>query len=597
MPDALPPFLLYFLGAALLPLLRGRTRQAFALAVPLLAFLNLHLLAPGRHWQVDLLDFQLLLGRVDSWSLLFLHVFTILSFIGILYIVRENQALDLSAGLLYAGAAMGAVLAGDLITLFFFWELLTLGALLCLLSGRTPASGRAAKRYLLVHVFGGVVLLAGLVLHLAAGGGPAFDKITLTGPGPWLIFLGIGINCAWPLLGAWVTDTYPEASIGGTVFMATFTTKTAVYVLARTFPGEPALIGIGVAMAAIPIFYAVIENDLRRVLAYSLINQVGFMVVGVGLGTALSLNGTAAHVYCDTLFKALLFMTVGSVIYRTGKSKATELGGLCRSMPWTCLFCCIGAASISAFPLFSGFASKSIIMSAVATEGHAYVWLALLFASAGVFHHAGIKIPFFAFFSHDSRIRCQEAPMNQLLAMGLAAGLCLLIGIAPHATLYPMLPDPAATYEPYTLGHVTDQLALLLFSALAFTLLMMAGLYPAEIRSTNLDADWLYRKGGPAFHRLADRGLNGLNSLASRLFLDRVVKGVVHFFEAGLPRLACLVMTPLWALRGHDADRIEDERRDLFRRAKAGAFPVGLTAFCAVILLGLLAAYYYRVAK
>jgi multicomponent Na+:H+ antiporter subunit D len=576
MPDALPPFLLFFLGAALLPLLRGRARQAFALAVPFLAFLNLHLLVPGRHWQVDLLDFQLLLGRVDSWSLIFLHVFTILSFIGILYIVRENQALDLSAGLLYAGAAMGAVLAGDLITLFFFWELLTLGALLCLLSGRTPASG--------------------LVLHLAAGGSAAFDKIALTGPGPWLIFLGIGINCAWPLLGAWVTDTYPEASIGGTVFMATFTTKTAVYVLARTFPGEPALIGIGVAMAAIPIFYAVIENDLRRVLAYSLINQVGFMVVGVGLGTALSLNGTAAHVYCDTLFKALLFMTVGSVIYRTGKSKATELGGLCRSMPWTCLFCCIGAASISAFPLFSGFASKSIIMSAVATEGHAYVWLALLFASAGVFHHAGIKIPFCAFVSHDSGIRCKEAPMNQLLAMGLAAGLCLLIGIAPHATLYPMLPDPAATYEPYTLGHVTDQLALLLFSALAFTLLMMAGLYPAEIRSTNLDADWLYRKGGRAFHRLADRSLNGLNTLASRLFLGRVVKGVVHTLEAGLPRLACFVMTPLWALRGHDAARIEDERRDLFRRAKAGAFPVGVTAFCAVILLGFLAIIYYGVA-
>jgi len=379
--------------------------------------------------------------------------------------------------------------------------------------------------------------------------------------------------------------------------MATFTTKTAVYVLARVFPGEPALVGIGVAMAVIPIFYAVIENDLRRVLAYSLINQVGFMVVGVGLGTALSLNGTAAHVYCDTLFKALLFMSVGSVIYRTGKSKATELGGLCRSMPWTCLFCCIGAASISAFPLFSGFASKSMIMSAVATEGRAYVWLALLFASAGVFHHAGIKIPFFAFFSHDSGIRCKEAPLNQLLAMGLASALCLLIGIAPQATLYPMLPNPSASYEPYTLGHVADQLALLFFSALAFTLLMLAGLYPAEIRSTNLDADWLYRRGGSALYRLADKSLNGLNSASSRFFLGRVVKGIVHFFEAGLPRVVWFALTPIWSLLGHDTARIREQRRDLFLRAAAGAFPVGLTACCALILLGLLAIFFYDVGK
>jgi len=593
MSEALPPSLIYLIGAALVPFLRGRFRQVFALAVPVIAFVNYYLITKGVHWRVELLDFELILGRIDSWSLIFLHIFTVLSFIGILFVIRENEPLDLSAGLLYAGSAMGVVLAGDLITLFFFWEMLTMGAVLCLLSRKTPASGRAAIRYLLVHVFGGVVLLAGLVLHLAAGGSIAFDKIELVGIGPWLMLFGFGINCAWPLLGAWLTDTYPEASIGGVVFMATFTTKTAVYVLARTFPGEPVLIWIGVAMATIPIFYAVIENDLRRVLAYSLINQVGFMIVGVGLGTALSLNGTAAHAYCHILYKALLFMSIGAVIYRTGKSKATELGGLCRSMPWTCLFCCIGAASISAFPLFSGFVSKSMIMSSAAAEGHVVVWLALLFASAGVFHHAGIKIPFFAFFSHDSGIRCKEAPLNQLLAMGIAAFLCIFVGTFPNAFLYPMLPNLEASYEPYTIGHVTDQLALLLFSALAFTLLMLAGLYPAEIRSTNLDADWFYRKGGPAFYRLADKSLNAINAAASRLFLGRIVNGINNFFESGGPRLACIVMTPLWKLKGHDAARIEAQRHSLFRRVKFTAFPVGVTAFFAVILLGLLTIFYY----
>ena len=588
MPEALPPSLIFLLGALLVPFLRGRVRQGVALLVPVIGLVNYYLITKGVHWKVELLEFELILGRADSWSLIFLHVFTVLSFIGILYIIRENEPLDLAAGLLYAGSAMGVVMAGDLITLFFFWEVLTVGAVLCLLSRKTTASGNAAKRYLLVHVFGGVVLLAGLVIHLASGGGTAFDKIILSGPGPWLMFFGFGINCAWPLLGAWLTDTYPEASIGGVVFMATFTTKTAVYVLARTFPGEPVLIWIGVAMATIPIFYAVIENDLRRVLAYSLINQVGFMVVGVGLGTALSLNGTAAHAYCHILYKALLFMSIGSVIYRTGKSKATELGGLCRSMPLTCLFCCIGAASISAFPLFSGFVSKSMIMSSALGEGQVLVWLALLFASAGVFHHAGIKIPFFAFFSHDSGIRCKEAPLNQLLAMGIAAFLCIFVGTFPNAFLYPALPNLEVAYEPYTVAHVTDQLALLLFSALAFTLLMRAGLYPAEIRSTNLDADWIYRKGGPLFYRLADKGLNGLNAAVGRRFLGKVVPGVTNFFESGGPRFACLIMTPIWAIQRLSPEETDAARHSVFRRAKHGAFPIGITAFFAVIILGLL---------
>jgi multicomponent Na+:H+ antiporter subunit D len=588
MPDAIPPFVIYLIGALLVPFLRGRARQAFALLVPVAGFVNFFLIPAGTHWTVPLLDFELIFGRADAGSLLFLNIFTVLSFVGILYIVKENQALDLSAGLLYSGCAMGVVMAGDLITLFIFWEMLTLGAMLCILARKTEASNRAATRYLLVHVCGGVMLLAGLALHLDAGGSLAFDRIDLSGPGPVLMFLGFGVNCAWPLLGAWLTDTYPEASIGGVVFMATFTTKTAVYVLSRTFPGEPALIWIGMGMATIPIFYAVIENDLRRVLAYSLINQVGFMIVGVGLGTALSLNGTYAHAYCHILYKALLFMSIGAVIYRTGKSKATELGGLYRSMPWTCLFCCVGAASISAFPLFSGFVSKSMIMSSAAAEGHTVVWLALLFASAGVFHHAGIKIPFFAFFSHDSGIRCKEAPLNQLIAMGIVATLCVFVGTFPKVFLYPMLPHAGAAYEPYTVGHVTDQLSLLLFSALAFTLLMLAGLYPAEVRSTNVDADWIYRKGGPAFYRLFDLTLNGANRRINRLVNGHAVPALTRFLAHGPARLATAALMPFWKMSGLPDEEVA-RRKDLVQlRCERGAFPIGITACMAVFLLALL---------
>lgn len=596
MPEAFPPSFLFLLGAAIVPLLKGRVRQAFALAVPLLALGNYYLISPGTHWRHELLDFELILGRADAWSLIFLHIFTVLAFVGILFVVRDNQPLDLSAGLLYAGSAMGVVMAGDLITLFFFWEMLTIGAVLCLLARRTPASGRAAGRYLLVHVFGGVVLLAGLILHLASGGSTAFDKIELSGPGPWLMFIGFGINCAWPVLGAWLTDTYPEASVGGILFMASYTTKSAIYVLARTFPGEPALIWIGVVMATLPLLYALIDSDLRRVLAYCLINQVGFMVIGIGLGTGLSLNGTAAHAYCHILYKALLFMAAGAVIYRTGRSRTTELGGLSRSMPLTCLFYLIGAASISA-PLFCGFVSKSMIISSAASQGEEFAWIALLAGSAGVFLIAGIRLPYFTFFSRDSGIRCEEAPLNQLLAMGIVAALCVFVGSFPDAFLYRMLPNAEATYVPYTIGHVTDQMALLFFSGLAFALLLLAGLFPSEVRATHLDADWLYRKGGPALHRLADRTLNPFNAAFGSFFIGKVVKGIVNFFESGLARVACILMVPVWKALGHSPSQIDAERTSLFRKASAGAFAVGLTAFFAVILLGLLTIFYYTTGR
>ena len=370
--------------------------------------------------------------------------------------------------------------------------------------------------------------------------------------------------------------------------MATFTTKTAVYALMRGFPGEPSLIWIGTAMATFPIFYAVIENDLRRVLAYSLINQVGFMVVGIGIGTGLALNGSAAHVYSDILFKGLLFMSVGAVLYRTGKTKATELGGLFRSMPFTGICCIIGAASISAFPLFSGFASKSIIMSAAA-EGHlTVIWLLLLFASAGVFHHAGIKIPFFAFFSHDSGIRVKEAPWNMRIAMGLAALACIAIGTFPHQTIYPLLPFEAPVYEPYTFAHVMAQSLLLIFSALAFTLLLLGGIYPSEIRSVNIDSDWLYRRGGRLFYHIFDRSLNGINAMAHKTLVAGLTGALIRFALAGPAHMANLFLTGYWALTGKSAQQRESLRTKMMINLKKESIPLGLTTLLAVVIIGAL---------
>jgi len=251
----------------------------------------------------------------------------------------------------------------------------------------------------------------------------------------------------------------------------------------------------------------VIENDLRRVLSYSLNNQLGFMVVGIGIGTPLALNGTAAHAFCHILYKALLFMSMGAVLHRIGTTKASELGGLAKSMPWTAAFCIIGAASISAVPLFSGFVSKGIILFAVAEEGYWLLWLVLLFASAGVLDHSGIKVPFFSFFAHDQGLRCQEAPKNMLLAMGITAAACIGIGVAPDL-LYALLPN-SMEFHPYTWDHTITQLQLLFFAGLGFVLLYVNGWYPAEIRALNLDSDWFYRK---PLRSLAGVGLKAFNS-------------------------------------------------------------------------------------
>ena len=493
-------FILIF-GAALVPLLRGVIRSAYMLLLPVTAFAWLLGLPHGEFGQVELLGQTLVLMRVDRLSLMFGYVFLIASLLGTLYALHVRDTVQHVASLVYAGSAMGAVFAGDLMTLFVYWELTAISSVLLIWARRSEDATRAGMRYIVVQLLSGMFLLAGGLLHWHSSGTLAFGHIGLSSAGGALILIAFGIKCAFPLLHNWLQDAYPEATATGTVVLSAFTTKLGIYALARAFPGTEMLIWIGTAMAAFPIFYAVIENDLRRVLAYSMNNQLGFMVVGVGIGSELAINGAVAHAFADILFKALLFMAMGAVLLRAGTVKGSELGGLYKSMPWTTGFCMVGAASISAFPLFSGFVTKSMIMSAAAGEGLLVTWLVLLFASAGVFHHAGIKIPYFAFFAHDAGIRCQEAPRNMLAAMAVAAALCIGIGVFPGA-LYSILPH-SVEYEPYTASHVVAQLQLLVFSALAFAVLMRTGIYPPELRSVNLDSDWFYRVAAPAVYRLA----------------------------------------------------------------------------------------------
>ena len=558
--DVMPVAFLFLAAAGvLLALPRGPLRAGLLLLVPLFAGWQVWNLPQGSFAQVEFLGLTLDMMRVDKLSRVFGLIFCLASFLGNLYAWHVRDTVQQLAALLYAGSAIGAVFAGDLVTLFFYWEGTAITSVFLIWARRTEAAYHTGLRYLIVQITSGVILLAGTAVLYRETGSTAFQTMTLDSLGTWLIFLSFGIKCAFPLLHNWLQDSYPAATVTGTVILSAFTTKLAIYALARGFAGTEILIYIGAVMTLFPIFFAEIENDLRRVLAYSLNNQLGFMVVGIGVGTELALNGTASHAFAHILYKALLFMSVGAVLFRTGTSKASELGGLYRTMPRTAMFCLVGAASISAFPLFSGFVTKSLIMDAAASEHYPIIWAILVFASAGVLSHSGIKIPYFTFFAHDSGLRPKEAPVHMQMAMGITAFLCIGIGVYPDP-LYALLPYPVE-YHPYTTAHVVGQMQLLCFALLAFAVLMRTGIHPPEIRAINLDTDWVYRR-----------------------FLPRVLARVAGVFGRIWGALAAQVE---WSLAAAIAllYRVHGPETGVSRVMRTGAMSIWIVVILSVVLL------------
>ena len=486
------PGLLLILGAWLLPFLKGRIKRAAMLVIPAAALIDCLLMTPGTYGLANFLGQDLVFGRVDRLSLIFSYVFSLMAFLGMIYALHVEDDTQHVAALTYAGAALGVTFAGDFLSLYVFWELMAISSALLVLLRREASAVAAGFRYLLVHIFGGLILLAGIVLHWSQTGSLAFGDMGMWSGGlAWaLILIAFMLNAAVPPLGAWLPDAYAQATVTGGVFMTAFTTKSAVYVLIRGFAGTEILVWLGAVMAIYGVVYAVLENDARRLLAYHIISQVGYMVCGVGIGTALATNGATAHAFADILYKALLFMGAGAVLQMTGLRKLSEMGGLYKSMPITLGLYMIGAFAISAVPLFSGFVSKSMVIAAAGESHQAAIFLMLTLASAGTFLHTGLKLPYYMFFGKDSGVRGTEPPKNMLVAMSLAAAACVLIGILP-GLLYERLPNEV-DFVPYTLQHVTSTLGMLGFTALGFFLLLK---HLDPVPTISMDTDWFYRRG------------------------------------------------------------------------------------------------------
>ena len=491
MISSFPPGLIMIIGALLIPFLPHIIRQIYMMVLILVSAYALTL-GFGIHSKIEIMDIQFIIFQSDALTLPFAIIFHIAAILNVIYGAHEKDWNQHVAIMSYSGAAIAAVHAGDLLTLFVWWEATAFTSVFLILASKTQRSYKSAFRYILIQVCSGMFLLAGAILLMSETGNAEFKTFDINSLYGQLIFIAFGIKAAFPLLNGWLQDSYPEASEIGTVALSTFTTKLAIFCFAKSFAGTEILIIIGAIMTFYPIFFAVIENDLRRVLTYSLNNQLGFMIVAIGIGTELAINGAVAHAFAHILYKGLLFMGMGAVLYRVGTCKASELGGLFKFMPITAICTIIGAISISAFPLFSGFVAKSLIMSALGKEGLVFIYFMLLFASAGVLHHSGIKIPFFAFFAHESGIKTKEAPLNMIIAMIIASALCILIGVFP-SYFYEILPHQIQ-YQPYDFSHVVGQLQLLTFAAFAFICLWHFKIYPPELNSTVLNSDWIYRK-------------------------------------------------------------------------------------------------------
>ncbi|MCF2949195.1 Na(+)/H(+) antiporter subunit D [Paraglaciecola aquimarina] len=560
--EMLSPALILLIASVLIGLVKGHARTAVILLAPLMTLWAIWQVPDGVQTTVKFLSYYIEPVEGSPLRRLFATVFAIMVFVGGLYAFRIAKWYELAAAFAYAAGAIGVCFAGDLITMFLYWELMAIFSTIVVWCGGTPAARAAGIRYAIMHLLGGVILKVGIEGVVVGTGSIQIQPMLATDFATWMILIGILINAAAPFVSSWLSDAYPESSPTGSVFLSAFTTKTAVLALILLFPGESVLIGLGLFMVMYGIIYALLENDVRRILAYSIVNQVGFMVVAVGIGTEMALNGAAAHAFAHIVYKALLFMSAGVVIYRTGKNKCIELGGLFRTMPITCVCGIIGALAISSFPLTSGFTTKSMISQAAVDMNLMWVYMGLTAASAGVFLHAGIKFPWFVFFQKDSGLRPKDAPWNMSVAMIIFASICILLGVFPEL-LYGLLPYPV-NYQPYSIGKVLFYLQLLLFSGLAFFVLLPM---MKRTMTISLDTDWLWRRAAYSLLQIVERALGTISAM-----LSIQKKRIQNLLQA---------MAVRYLGQPHTADSKE---RSIFARS----WTVGTTALW---IAGLLSAY------
>jgi multicomponent Na+:H+ antiporter subunit D len=493
------PGIIVIAGGLIMPAVPERLRPWLFLVFPAAALAVVFAVPEGRLVTASIAGMDLQPLAVDRLSRLFGIIFAATAFICGVYAWHVRDITQQVAALVYAGSALGVSFAGDFFSLFVFWELMAVSSTWLVWANRSPQSDKAGMRYLIYHIVGGGVLFSGILMHYSATGSlqvVSFEPVY--SPAAVLMLIGVAVNAAVVPLHAWLPDAYPKATVTGAVFMSAFTTKSAVYVLLRVFPGWEVLTWFGCAMALYGVLYAVVCKDIREILAYHIISQVGFMVAGAGIGTEMAVNGAAAHAYSHILYKALLFMGTGAVLYKTGTTKVAYLGGLASRMRWVLILYMIGAFSISGLPLFNGFISKSITIAAAGEAHNEAAMIMLMLASVGTFLSVGLKLPYMTWFDREHNLMgLKRLPRNMYAGMGMAAFLCIFYGLVPGA-LYRYLPYPVE-YNPFTVYHLVEVTQVSLMTFLGFW--VFCHKFHSELILA-LDVDWFYRRPAPFFTKI-----------------------------------------------------------------------------------------------
>jgi len=536
--DWIHPGIVIGFGGLAIPFIPWRrAKMAYFLLLPLMGLLILILTSRGlfgvvppwpealHKWNVPFLHYTLDVVRINKMSLLFGYVYVIAAFCMNIYAMGVKNDWEHVTAMIYVGSALGAVFAGDLFTLFFCLEIMSWAPFFLILFRGTKKAAGAAIRYIVWHHFSGVCILAGILIHTHLGGSIEFAHMPWGWGGKFigsnLMLLGFVINAATTPFHSWLSDTYSEATPSGSIYMTAFTTKTAIFCLITTFSGVPLLMWMGAIQAVFALFLAVLENDGRRLCSYHIISQIGYMVAGVGMGTAMGVNGAASHALCHIIYNALLYMGAGCVLTVVGTTKFNELGGLYKYMPISFWLYMIGGFSISGFPLFNGFISKTMTIEAAEIIQRPIIYLLLEGATVGTFLHTGLKLPWNIWLQGrdepppEIRKRLKDSALNtpkhMLAGMGILAFLCIFLGVYPKI-LYDMLPYPVE-FVPFTITRVFSITQMFIFSFLGFWLLRKLVRGHA---SYVLDTDWLVRIPGRQFLNFCKGPL-----LTFGVFLDR----------------------------------------------------------------------------
>nr|WP_195892509.1 Na(+)/H(+) antiporter subunit D [Halopiger goleimassiliensis] len=494
---AYPPLLVF--AAALLVLVLPRIAGYAIGALSLAAVLGISMLAPeGQHLAMEsfLGHFEVVPFYVDDFSRLLGIGLGFLGVCAVLYAYSSDASRAMTAiALSYVGSSVGAVFAGDWLVLVFMWELMALTSTVLVWHYGGDAV-RAGFRYALLHGTGGVIVLFAVAAHYVEAGTFVYGPGGIANGLPALLaVVGMGVNVGFIGLHVWLPDTYPRPHFAASVFLSVYTTKTSAFVLYRAFPvdaGSDLAIYIaymGGLMSVYGATFALLQHDMRALLSYHIQAQIGYVVAGIGIAAAaaseLAAAGAMAHTFNNVLFKSLLFMAVGVVIFRTGEEDLYKLGGLWREMPLTAVAFGLGALSITAIPGFNGYVSKGMIFDAA--DPHYYgveefqVLYYLLWLGAIGTLLSFIKLGYYVFFHGESDIEVADAKPGQTVAMLGLGGACLLFGVwwqgladlAPLAEVHDgvietIYPGGETHLFPYSFSHLETAAILTGVAAVTF---------------------------------------------------------------------------------------------------------------------------------